>query len=36
MTPAGEITTLHTSPVLVARPSAAMAPQNGKDHSAQR
>ena len=36
MTPAGEITTLHTSPVLVARPSAAMAPQNGKEHSAQR
>ena len=36
MTPAGEITTLQTSPVLVARPSAARAPQNGNDHSAQR
>jgi hypothetical protein len=36
MTPAGQITTLQTSPVLVARPSAASAPQNRKDHTAQR
>jgi hypothetical protein len=36
MTPAGEITTLKTSPVLVARPGAARAPQNRKDRSAQR
>jgi hypothetical protein len=36
MTPAGEIITLQTSPVLVAHPSAAGAPQNGEDHSAQR
>ena len=35
MTPAGEIITLQTSPVLVTRPSAARAPQNGEDHSAQ-
>jgi hypothetical protein len=36
MTPAGEIITLQASPVLVARPSAARAPRNGKDHPAQR
>lgn len=34
MTPAGEIITLQTSPVLVAHPSAAGAPQIGEDHGA--
>lgn len=33
MTPAGEIITLQTSPVLVVNPSAARAPQTGEHHS---